>query len=284
MTRFARVVVLSLVAAVTGGCITTETLFRINADGSGTVEQTLLINTKALEAIPMMLASAMGGGKVQSSGGKDAAFDPSEFFNEEQARRAVDESGGRVRFVSFTNVKRGTLNGATVVYAFDDVNAFASDLASGVLDAGGPGTGPGGLNELRLTRQPNGRSLLTMTLAEPKPSRSKTKGASFGKAGDTKLSAEANAMMLEIVKGTRVAVEVEVNGAIVHTNAPHVVGSRVTLVEMDLEALMKDKENLRRLDALLGPDWGFEDVQALPAQMNGARLSPSPVTIEFTAR
>jgi hypothetical protein len=60
-------------------------------------------------------------------------------------------------------------------------------------------------------------------------------------------------MMKPMFKGFKIGIDIEVAGKILKTNADHVAGSRVTLLEMDMEALLQDETKLKQVQAL-GPN------------------------------
>ena len=61
-------------------------------------------------------------------------------------------------------------------------------------------------------------------------------------------------MMKAMFQGFKVAIDLEVEGKIIKTNADHVAGSKVTLLEMDLEALLADEAKLKEVQKALGPN------------------------------
>ena len=82
-------------------------------DGSGTIEQTLLMNTAALKG---MLGGL--GGTQQSSGG----------INEDELRKAAARLGEGVTYVSSEPLKADDgFEGAKVIYAFTDINKVRVD-------------------------------------------------------------------------------------------------------------------------------------------------------------
>lgn len=262
------------------GCLTSETLVKVNADGSGTIEQVLLMNTKALEALPAMMGDALGA-DVKATPSSGAAIDPAELFDEARARAAAERLGRGVRYVSSAPMTRGDLQGARMVYAFADVNTLRiePDLPSDALGSGG-GASTSEPLELRLTRQPNGNALLTIDLDENTAPKSK---ATTPKATKGDMPPGMQEMLTQLLDGFRIAIDVDVAGALVHTSSPFVNGSRVTVLEMDLGMLMKDPANLERL-ADITPGASVAEMIPLLKDVKGIKVNQSPLTIEFTGR
>ena len=87
-------------------------------------------------------------------------------------------------------------------------------------------------------------------------------------------------MMSQMFKGMRIAIAIEVEGAIVETNATHRKGSRVTLMEMDFDKLLENQEKFK-LFAESKPET-FEETKALMKDLPGIKVEMNPeVQIKF---
>jgi hypothetical protein len=189
--------------------------------------------------------------------------------------------GTGVRYVSSQRITEGAMEGVKAIYAFDDVNTVRIDENP---PTPGPGGGSGGTSPRRkpvafkYTKQGGGGVLNIQMPDEPRPARS---------AGSTGPRQPPNpqmmAMMQKMFEGARVVIDVEVDGVIVKTDADHVAGSRVTLVEMDLGELMKDPSKFEKLQSL-GPGATFSDVKPLLKDVKGIKLNGPAVMIEFAGR
>lgn len=281
MRPLTRLVVLAPLVLALGGCITSETLVKLKADGSGTIEQTILVNEKTIEMIPKMMAEAMGGGEVKSS---SKGSSPLDAFDEEKLRAEAASLGEGVRFVSAEKITRGDLKGAKVIYAFDDVNALAIDQdppAAALGDAAPPGEDSAKDKlDFELTRQPNGHALVTVRFDEPKDTGPAPDAPSPG-ADDVPPGMQA--MMAQMFDGFRIAIDVEVDGQIVKTSSPFVEGSRVTVLELDLGLLLRDPANLKTLEKL-GPGASVSEMIPLLKDIKGIKVNQPPLTIEFAGR
>jgi len=82
------------------------------------------------------------------------------------------------------------------------------------------------------------------------------------------------AMMRPMLAGMYVDVAIAVDGQIVKTNAPFVDGTRVTLVELDMNKVMQDDAAWTRLQSAKTP----EEMR----NITGVKMSTGPtITIEF---
>lgn len=284
MRVLARFVALVLVVPALAGCITSETLIKLNADRSGTIEQLILVNVKTLEELPRMMGKMMGGDVKSSSSSSSGDVSPLDVFDEEKLRADAAKLGEGVRFVSTGKIVRGDMQGARVVYAFDDVSALTiqPDPPMGAIgDAAPAGNGSEPL-DLAFTRLPNGHTLLTVRFDE-REAPGRKKAPASGKTAGGPMPDGMDDMMRQMFDGFRVAIDVEVNGAIVNTSSPFVDGSRVTVLEMDLGLLLRDSANLKILDRI-EPGASVAEMMPLLKDVKGIKVNPSPVTIEFTGR
>jgi hypothetical protein len=266
LTRLPALIVLSCCLT---GCINSNTLIKIKPDGSGTIEQTMLMNVAAVKGM---------------MGGLDAKGQMKETtpFNEAEVKRQIERFGKGVRFLSSTPVKEGGFEGSKVIYAFDDINLVSVDQdpniagsSSGKLSAGA--AKPSNPVKFNLTRQ-GGTSILTVNFEE----------AAAKEVPPAKPSAEPGKMdpaMLPMLKmmfqGFKVAIDLEVDGKIVKTNADYVNGSRITLMELDLAGLFEDEAKLRDLQSMIGPGASIASVRPLLKDVKGVKINHPVVTVEF---
>jgi hypothetical protein len=274
--------VLAAAAALVGAllstaCFESETVIRVKADGTGTIEQTNLANKE-------MLTTAAGMAKqAATQSNTDASAVPNldnigDLFDETKLREQASTLGLGVRYLSSTPVSKNGLTGVIASYAFDDVRLLS--LSNRAVGAGSP------LPNLRFTLDraatPEGSSTLRIRLPERTRSAADppvdTPAAPASKALD--LPPEALAMVRSMFKGARLAIAVEVDGAIVTTDGPKRDGSRVTIFAVDVEQLLSDPTKLAALQGLKGVDFATarKSLDGVP----GVMLPATPtVTIEF---
>jgi hypothetical protein len=277
MRTFRRLTWLALLLPGLAGCFTNETLIKVNADGSGTIENVILINESAMDGIGDML-----GGKSTSGGSKGA---PSMSFDEATLRAEAEKQGPGVRLVSTEPLTRGSFKGARIVYAFDDVNTLRVDQDP-MPSAPGDTAKASAEHEpiaLQLTRLPNGNSLLTLDLNDEAVVRPPVKKNSGQKMGKSAMPPELQEMVRQMFDGFRVVINVEPAGRIVRTSSPHATDTSVTILEMDLGRLMRDEENLKRLNDI-EPGTSLPEMIPIFKSIKGMKVNTSPLTIEFAGR
>jgi hypothetical protein len=258
-------------AAAAAGCLSADTLIKVTSSGSGTIEQTVMMNANAIDMLAGM--SAMGG-----EAGKSGSAD---MFSEKSMREAASRMGEGVRYVSSQPVEANGMKGVKALYAFDDITKLkVSESPDVQAMSGTPGAGSRAERQISFQfAKKGGASLLTVNLPQAaKPDTSKP--AQKPESVPPEASAMVD-MMKAMMKGLRVAVNVQVDGAITSTNAKYRTGSRVTLLEVDFDQLMQDEAAMRALQGNLRPGASPADLQAAFADLKGVEMGGPTVTIEW---
>lgn len=263
-----RVVVLMGLGLVASGCINSASLIKVKADGSGTIEQTLLVNLAAIKGLMAGMGATQG--KETSEG----------VLNEAEFKRAGERMG--VRPVSLTPVKEGNFQGAKAIYAFDDISKVRVDQdpqMSGTTN-GKFSASPTSSNPIRfaLARQ-GSTSVLTISVDE------KAAAEATAKAQEAPSLDKVDPAMLQMIKtmfdGFHIAIDLEVDGKIVKTNADYVNGSRITLLEVDMAGVFQDEEKLKTLQSKVKPGASLAELRPYLKDIKGVKINHPTVTIEY---
>lgn len=240
--------VLGVGAILSSGCISLTTVVQVRPDGSGTVTQKTVMNQEVVKMLKDMSQSFGQGGDKKAE-----AFEP---FSEKEAQDKVAEMGPGVSYVSSKRLRDKVGEGREAIYAFKDINTLRVEDKP---KAPGPGeapasSGPSEAPTFKLSRLASGNSLLTITFPT-KPAKDKDKAKGKLKQDKTAKSKEQPApediaKMKQMLNGLRIALVVDVAGTIVRTNAPHVEGKRVTLMDLDFGQLLTNEAKLKELAAL----------------------------------
>jgi hypothetical protein len=275
MRRLA-IALVAVAAALCSACFQSDTIIRVKADGTGTIEQTNLANKE-------MLGMAAGMAKQVQQSGSDASRAPSldnigDLFDEAKIREQASSFGQGVRFVSSTPISQAGLTGATSTFAFEDVRLLnLSNRQNGT--ASGPPT-----PQLRfeVDRAEGGDSILRVRLPEGRRAADDAAAPSPTTATPRPdLPPEALAMVRNMFKGARMTVAVEVDGAIVTTDGPKRDGSRVTIFALDIEQLLSDPTKFSALQSMK-PGTDFSTARKALEGVPGVILpETSIVTIQY---
>jgi hypothetical protein len=266
---FIRPALVVLAALPLVGCFESSTVIKLKADGSGTIEQRLLLTDAATDQLKAF--AILGGGNA-------AGADPT---SEAQARSLADSIGPGVTYVSSTPVKTATGQGRDSVYAFTDITQLHVSEQPRV--PGGVSLGPqsgqnGGQITFALTKRPDGNVLLRILIPRPDG----LPIAVPGPNGDvTPPSTQQIEMVKALLAGARLSVALEPEGTLVQTTSPFVEGNRVTLLDVDIDKIAADPNLAAKLQAPKTADEVKEALKSIP----GLKINIDPeVTITFTPR
>jgi hypothetical protein len=262
-----RLLFISALGVAVSGCINSASLIKVKPDGSGTIEQTMLVNMAALKG----LMAGMGAAPGKESGG---------VLNEAEFKRAGERMG--VRPVSLTPMKQGGFEGAKAIYAFDDISKVRVDqdpqmagASSGKLATAVTNSSP---IRFAMTRQ-GANSVLTITVDE------KVTAEATAKAQDAPSIDKIDPAMMQMIKtmfeGFRILIDVEVDGKIVKTNADYVNGSRVTLVDLEMAGIFQEEEKLKALQSKIKPGATLAELRPYLKDIKGVKINNPTVTIEY---
>ena len=263
-----RVILLVVVGVSVSGCLNSASLIKVKPDGSGTLEQTLMVNMAAIKG----LMAGMGATGKDSSG--------SGVLNEAEFKRAGERMG--MKPVSLTAMKQGNFEGAKAIYAFDDISKVRVDQdpqmsgsSSGKFAAAATSSNP---IRFAMTRQGD-VSVLTISVDEKVTAEAATK-AQEAPSLDT-----IDPAMMQMIKtmfdGFRVLIDVEVDGKIVKTNADYVDGSRVTLLDIEMGAVLADEAKLKALQSKIGPGATISEIKPYLKDVKGVKINHPTISIEY---
>jgi hypothetical protein len=268
--RTLRALLLIAESVTLAGCINSATLIKVKPDGTGTIEQTTLVNTGAMKAV--MPGMAQPG---QTANG----------VNEAELKRTAERMGKGVRLLSAEPAKAGTFEGSKAIFAFDDINLVQISQDPGPSGSSGgtmmaaPPQAPENPVKFQLVKNSGGTSTLTVQFND-KPGAAA--GATDKPQGGPDMS---DPTVLNMVKtmfdGFKINIDLEVLGSIVKTNAEYVSGSKVTLMEMDLGLLFADQEKLKALQGKIGPGASLSEVKPYLKDVKGIKIDGPTVSVEF---
>ncbi len=109
--RHPRLLALLFASVLCAGCFQMTTIVKLNGDGSGTIEHSMLITKAALAQIRQF--SALGG-RAQTI----------DFVSEDQAKKMAETLGRGVTYVSSEAIDTPVGQGRNATYAFSDINTL----------------------------------------------------------------------------------------------------------------------------------------------------------------
>jgi len=267
----------------TSGCVTSDTLIKLNPDGSGVVVQKTLMSTEMIAQLTTMMQ-----GLAQQIAGNEASqkdMRMPELFREKDARARAAKMGEGVSFVSSRKITIEGMEGQEATYAFRDVTKLKLNEkpeTPSMLGLQASSSGSGSETTFRFSRLQNGHSQLTAVFS-PRPSK---KASSEESVTEPNRAAKApTAEQLEQAKkffaGFRIGMAVEVQGNLVKTNSVYQEGAKVTLLEMDFSELLSNDTLLQQAAAIKGQN--LDEAKELLKGLKGFKINLDPeVKIEFS--
>jgi hypothetical protein len=256
-----RTVVVLAAALASSACFQMTTVLKVNADGSGSIDHRMLYSTAALAQLRQFAAFG-GGGRGQ--------MDP---LSEQQARDMAATIGPGVSYVTSTPLNTPAGQGRESTYAFTDLTQLR--ISTQPAAPGGITIKTSGFSTqaetvtFSLTREPEGNPVLHIHVPEPNFLDALASPAAQGQI----------AMIKTALAGAHVLLIAEPAGTLVKTSSPYVDGQRVTLLEVDLDEILKDDTLLPRLQAAKTND----EAKTILQSATGLKINlDRDITIEFT--
>ncbi len=269
------------------GCIQDNTVINIKPDGSGTIEETVLMGNAFID---MMQGLTKG---MSEAGAQDTAEpkEPKPKNDEsviaemmEKAKTNAKEFGDGVKFVSAKPAKTQTASGYTAVYSFDDISKVTLNQNPGKKTPGeskkeGADAEAAKNDAIKFAFKKGPVSRLSVTMPPPKTDEKKDKK---DEAAGKDQSDDPNAieMLKSMFKDMKVSIVLNMMGDIVKTNATYRTDKKITLIDMDFGKLINDMPLLKKINQ--AQPQSVEEVKAMVKGMEGLKLEfTSPVTVDF---
>ena len=222
------------------GCLQVNTTVNLNKDGSGTIEEIVMMKT---DVINMMKEFVMA---FDSTKGEDFNM-----FNETELKSKESKYGEGVSYVSGEKIIIKGYEGFKAVYAFNDINKvklnpspedkvpFGDDLEQPEDKAVD--------DILKFNFQKGNPSTLVINFPKPNADEKDLTETENTEIEDSVLNNDQMDKLIEMFDGMKMALSLNINGNIEQTDAAFVDGSKVTLMEIDFAEIIKHKDVLENL-------------------------------------
>ncbi len=220
-----------VLAIFSTSCLQQETTLSLNKDGSGTVTEKTIFGA---QMVAMMTQFAEPGEDPVAGMIAEA---------KEKAEASVKEMGEGVTLKEVTPLKDKGQQGMLVVYAFKDINQMKY-----VYSPGGGSKDEGEVETQKKDREPMqfayADGVLTLKSDFKK---SKDEAAGEEQAADEEMNPQQLAMAKQMMGDMRFALFIELPGGIAESNATHVEGNKVTLMDLHMGKLLDNPEKFKEL-------------------------------------
>lgn len=219
------------------GCFESLVLIHVNKDGSGTIEETVVVSDSFMELM-----------KSFGEPGSEEEEQPEDTVDEEQLAQKAAGMGEGVRLVSAEPVRTDRGSGYKAIYSFSNINDIRVNQNPGE-NVTAPSMGEeeeAPVEEwLRFDFKQGGTATLEI-LYPQEPVIEEQEESAEGEV-DMESNPEMMDMMRQLYQDMHIGLAVEVDGTITDTNASYVDGSKVTLMDVDFAKILEDEEKFKEL-------------------------------------
>ena len=254
------------------GCIQVDTLIKVKPDGSGVIEETVLMNkvfVQQMEAMAEEMAKQMGQqmeqetdqqvsdgtkqGEPQKEKGPQEEPEKFDIFNEKELKKRASELGEGVTYLSGSKIVTDDSEGYKAIYAFKDIQKIRINQNPGEKVPSGPQQGGPDSQKKKehitfiYTQGKPAELIIKLPAQKPEEKSEDTPAVETPAPPDDQQNEAMMAQMKELFEGLKIAVAVEVEGKILETNATYRDGSKVTLMELDFGKLIEMGDKFKEL-------------------------------------
>ncbi|HSR18654.1 MAG TPA: hypothetical protein VLM39_11245 [Ignavibacteriaceae bacterium] len=248
------------------GCIEVKTLITVNKDGSGTIEETMVMSEQVVEMMKGFSAAFTSDSTQQQD------FN---IFDENNLKERAGSLGKGVTYVSGEKIEEGNKKGFRALYAFKNLDDISlkkipqNDIPLNITEVAG--------SDLIFKFKKGSPSEIFISFPEMEDSASSSEEwtdstdefDSPDSSGDSTFTQEA----LDLMKDLSISLIMRTNGPIVESNAAYVEGPEVTLFQLDFNKLLDSKEDLQELFKLKSRN--MEKIKDLLKNIPGIKIETS---------
>jgi hypothetical protein len=267
-----RLILFILPVLLFSGCLKIQTTVTVNKDGSGKIDEKVLMS-KAFVSMISQFAQSFG---------DSSETEQFSLFDEDKIKNSSSDYGEGVSYVSSEQISTEDWEGFRAVYSFSDLNKIRLEPdPDEKLDVGMNSENAeedeeyyffkfigGDIPEVIIDRPEIEADLTSNDDEETDMEESGTE--------DDEMAEE----FLKMMEGMSIQIAVEFAGEIVETNATYVEDSRLTLLEMNLSEMMKNKEEFKEFKNK-EPD-SIEEMKEFVEKFPGMKIEfQKPVRVKF---
>lgn len=252
------------------GCLQVETTLHVNKDGSGTINEKVLLSKTFVNMLKEFAQS------FQDS----ASTEEFSLFKEDEIKVDAKDYGENVQYVSHEFVSKDNWEGYTVIYSFDDVTKIKlRPDPDNKVDVGMEGeetTQEEDYYFFKFVKGDVAELIIDRPDIDIKVAGEEENEIQESEGSDEEMGDE----FLKMMEGMSINIAVEVDGSIVNTDASYVENSKITLLQMDFGEMMKNKEDFKEFKDKEPKN--IEEMKEFLEKFPGMKLEiEKPVTIKF---
>ena len=284
------------------GCIQDHMVVYVKNDGSGTIEETVLMANTMFDVMNSLETGLKGLNKEAKDpsdndtphGGQKPEKEVKKIHDDliaemlKDAEMKTTQFGSQVKLVSVTPVKTDSANGYKAVYTFQDIgqvriNQNPGENADKRVERGAPAKGE---EFIYFTFSKGSPAKLVVAFpnslndAGKEQDVTKNNNEPLERKDDKETEEATIEMMKTLFKDMKLSIKLQFDGVIVKTNAAYREGSTVTLMDMDFVKIAGNVALLKQMSAAK-PN-SIEEMKPLLKGIPGLKMeNNNPVIVEF---
>jgi hypothetical protein len=218
------------------GCLQVDTKVKLNNDGSGTIEETVMVKN---EIVNMLKEFAM-------------AFDSTKtedfnMFNETELQNKSSDYGEGVEYKSGEKIVNDNYQGYKVIYSFKDINKVKLNPSPDAkMPMGESEEGAVDNDYVKFEFKKGSPSVLKIIFPEEQLAEN-TQEVEESEVTPDSVDAEQMNKLIEMFDGMRISLNLKVDGEVKETDASYVNGNEIILMDVDFAEIIKNKEILEAM-------------------------------------
>ena len=266
MNIIKRIILLAIPVILFSGCLKVETTVKVNKDGSGTINEKVLMSRAFIDMLSQF---------AQSFGDSSEAEEFS-FFKEDELVESAKDYGEGVKYVSGEKISSDEWEGFHAVYSFDDLNKIRLEPDPDEKVEVGMQDDSGEEEEYYFFEFIHGDEPQVI-IDRPEIEPDFNMGEDDAEETDDD---EFEGEFLKMMEGMKIKIAMEFDGEIIESNATYIDGSNITLLEMDLGEMMQNKEEFKKFKKS-EPD-NIDELKEFLDEFPGMKIEfQRPVTVKF---
>ena len=207
-----------------------------------------------------------------------------DFFNETKFKEEAREFGEGVIYVFGSRITSEDFEGFKAVYSFGDINKVrirqdAKNRFSS-LPKGNGTNAPRKQRDITFSFSKGSPAELLIKIPVEQNGKEETATRNTEPASSGVSSEEAKALLAMMFKEMRISLYIDVDGAIVRTNASYKDGRRVTLLEVDFDKMIEKSDKLQKFSQ--SPPETLEKMRSLIKDFPGMKVElNNEVRVQF---
>ncbi len=279
MKIYTNVIVLIISIVFFSGCLQVNTNIKVNPDGSGTIEETVMMSNEVIKMFKQFASS------FSEDSSKTEDF---EMFKEEDARKRASDYGEGVEYVSGEHVNSDTQEGFKAIYSFKDLNLLKinqnpnSKLSMDELKGEGIDQDTVDVKEEYVNFQfiKGSPSEIIVHFSQPKEKKDNKFDNEESESDTASQNMAEMGQLKQILKDLKMTLSLELNGKIEETNATYVDNSKITLFEIDFGKLIDDPEKFKEFTKI-HPN-SLDELKEIVKGIPGIKIEMSePMMVKF---